>query len=236
MKQNNITPDEITFMSVLSACADLKLLTKGKEIHNQIKGEIGNNLGTALVNMYGKCGDLNAAETIFHHIKIKPISTYNALISSFQQNSQPQKSLELFEEMKQNNITPDEITFVSVLSACADLKLLSKGKEIHNQIKTEIGVFLGTTLVNMYGKCGDLKEAEKIFYQMKTKNVFTYSALITSFQQNSQPQKSLDLFEEMKQNNITPDEITFVSVECMCRFEISLKRKRNSQSNQGRNW
>jgi pentatricopeptide repeat protein len=82
---------------------------------------------------------------------------------------QGQKVLELFQQMQQEGVWPDSVTFVEVLNACASLVALKEGSSVHDQIiqsALESAVFVGNSLVNMYAKCGSIEDAWRVFNKM----------------------------------------------------------------------
>jgi len=89
---------------------------------------------------------------------------------------QGQKALEIFRQMQQEDVRPDSVTFVGVLSACASIEALEEGKHAHEQI-IESGwdsdVFVGSSLVDMYAKCGSMDDAQRVFIKMPSRDVVT---------------------------------------------------------------
>jgi len=82
---------------------------------------------------------------------------------------QGQKALELFQQMQQEGVQPDSVTFVEVLNACASVVALKEGSSVHDQIiqsALESAVFVGNSLVNMYGKCRSIEDAWRVFTKM----------------------------------------------------------------------
>jgi pentatricopeptide repeat protein len=82
---------------------------------------------------------------------------------------QEQKALELFRQMKQEGVQPNSVTFVGLLNACASMGALEEGRSVYVQI-VQSGlaskVFVGSSLVDMYAKCGSIEDAWKVFHKM----------------------------------------------------------------------
>eukprot|EP00249_Psilotum_nudum_P014849 c25030_g7_i3 orf=251-1348(+) len=161
MQLKGARPDKITFLSVLDACAGLadlaQAIAEGKESHASIiHGGFESDVvvGTALVNMYGKCGSLDDARHVFDKITQRDSVSWTALIAAYSQNGHGKDALELFKQMQLEGMVPDKITFISILYACATLAALEEGKESHASIIEsgfETDVVVGNALVNMYG-------------------------------------------------------------------------------------
>ncbi|KAF2306820.1 hypothetical protein GH714_021691 [Hevea brasiliensis] len=124
-------PDEVTVAGILSACAQLGLLDVGKDVHRMVydKGiKLNQFVMNALVDMYAKCGDLTNARSIFEGMTYKSSACWNAMISGFAIHGQCKEALDFFRRMEESNEKPDEITFLSVLSACAHGGFIDEGR------------------------------------------------------------------------------------------------------------
>uniref|UniRef100_A0A9I9DLE1 DYW domain-containing protein n=1 Tax=Cucumis melo TaxID=3656 RepID=A0A9I9DLE1_CUCME len=160
------------------------------------------------------------AKAIFDSMPEKDVVSWSSMISGYAQHDLFDESLALFQEMQMSGFKPDEATLVSVISACARLAALEQGKWVHAYIKKNgltINVILGTTLIDMYMKCGCVETALEVFYGMIEKGVSTWNALILGLAMNGLVESSLDMFSNMKKCHVTPNEITFVGVLGACR-------------------
>lgn len=113
------------------------------------------------------------------------------------------------------NNHPDK-TYAPVLELCADKKFLSQGLQIHaHMIKTcsvSESVFLGTKLVFMYGKCGSVQNAEKVFDKMGQRSIFTWNAMIGAYVANGEPLEVLKTYKEMRVLGVSLDAYSFPSL------------------------
>ncbi|KAF5444632.1 hypothetical protein F2P56_033752 [Juglans regia] len=175
MQAEGFEPDEVTIASVLSACAQLGLLDAGKEIHCAIhrKG-IRSNVFVlnGLVDMYAKCGELAIARLVFERIDEKNIACWNAMILGYATHGQCKEALEIFGRMESSNKRPDDITFLSVLSACVHGGFVNEGKEIFSKmekygLKPSIKHY--GCLVDLMARAGRLKEAYDLIKRMPMK-------------------------------------------------------------------
>ncbi|KAH7299591.1 hypothetical protein KP509_24G019600 [Ceratopteris richardii] len=224
MRQQGILPDAAIFCCILKACGNVGAVDKGEEIHNEIfrEGLLQSNviLGTTLINMYVKCGELAKAQQVLSGLPVRDAFAWSALIGGYAQQGQGEKALECYEQMKEDGVLPDAVTFLSVLKACGSIGATHKGKEIHDVIiKQELlrkKVSLGGALVDMYAKCGDLRKAEEVLSGLPIRDSISWSALITGYAQVGQGQAALNCFDQMQREGAFPNAITYSSVLKAC--------------------
>ncbi|ONK63052.1 uncharacterized protein A4U43_C07F10920 [Asparagus officinalis] len=172
-----------------------------------------------MIHGYAKSGEVNSAREIFDRSREKDLVSWSSIISAYAQNKQCNEALRLFKGMQLGGIVPDKVTMVSVLSACADIGALGMGKTIHKFIeknKIEIDVKLGTSLVDMYAKCGDIENSLQVFHGMDERDVLTWSSMIIGLASHGLGNDALRFFSKMIQEGIKPNDITFVGVLSAC--------------------
>lgn len=174
----------------------------------------------SMISGYLKCGSVEEAETLFNSMPEKDIVSWSAMISGYAQHEHFSEALALFQEMQLHGIRPDETTLVSVISACTHIAALDLGKWVHAYISKndlKVNIILGTTLIDMYMKCGCVANAMEIFNAMEEKGVSTWNALILGLAMNGMVEKSLEMFAAMEKAGTLPNEITFMGVLGACR-------------------
>ncbi|XP_027342167.1 pentatricopeptide repeat-containing protein At3g62890-like [Abrus precatorius] len=174
----------------------------------------------SMISGYLRCGLVENAKTLFYSMPEKDVVSWSAMISGYAQHERFSQALALFQEMQVHGIRPDETVLVSVISACTRLAALDLGKWIHAYIsknKLQVNVILGTTLIDMYMKCGCVENALEVFNAMEEKGVSTWNALILGLAMNGSVKQSLDMFADMKNTRTVPNEITFMGVLGACR-------------------
>ncbi|XP_073119155.1 pentatricopeptide repeat-containing protein At2g34400-like [Henckelia pumila] len=223
MRKGGFEPDEMTIVSVLGACGDLGNLSLGRWIEEYVMGrrmELNSFIGSALVNFYGKCGDLGSARRIFDSIKRKEVVIWNAMLTGYAQNGLSDATLLLFTVMKETGIEPNEITLIAVLTACASIGALEIGKQVDEYASKngyQRSIYVATALVDMYAKCGNLDNASRVFESMPKKNEVSWNAMISAHAFHGRAKDALSLFHRMLEEGKTvPDDITFVGVLSAC--------------------
>ncbi|KAM1302096.1 hypothetical protein ACFX2H_013052 [Malus domestica] len=224
MRTDGFEPDERTLVTVLGACGDLGDLSLGKWVEGFVvenKLEMNTYVGSALIGMYGKCGDLSSARRVFDSMKKKDLITWNAMISGYAQNGMSDEAMVLFDGMKEAGVNPDKITLVGVLSACASIGALELGKWI-DTYATERGlqheIYVGTALIDMYAKCGSLATALRVFEDMPQKNEVSWNAMISALAFHGRAHEAISLFKRMTEGSasVRPNDITFVGLLSAC--------------------
>ncbi|XP_022929625.1 pentatricopeptide repeat-containing protein At2g34400 [Cucurbita moschata] len=224
MMQAGFDPNEMTLVSVLGACGelgDLKLGTWVEEFVVDNRMVLNSYMGSALIHMYGKCGDLVSARRIFDSMKKKDKVTWNAMITGYAQNGMSEEAIKLFQDMRISSTAPDQITLVGTLSACASIGALDLGKQVEiyaSERGLRDNIYVSTALVDMYAKCGSLDNAFRVFDVMPQKNEVSWNAMISALAFHGQAQKALALFESMIKEGgaASPNDITFVGVLSAC--------------------
>ncbi|MFS7999444.1 putative tetratricopeptide-like helical domain superfamily, DYW domain-containing protein [Helianthus anomalus] len=222
MLEDLVQPDEFTFSCVLKACARLRGLDEGKQIHGQLMKMGFGCCGfvvNSLINMYGSCGEVRVARQVFDEMSERDVFTWNALFSGYTKSGYWKEAVELFRYMLEVDAKFDEATFVSVLTACGRVGDLEMGEWIKEYVDANGGkrnVTLVTALVDMYAKCGHVDTARSLFDQMPRRDVVAWSAMISGYNQASRCKEALSLFHDMQKANVEPNEVTMVSVLSSC--------------------
>ncbi|XP_043705090.1 pentatricopeptide repeat-containing protein At1g08070, chloroplastic-like [Telopea speciosissima] len=173
MQEQNVKPTEVTMVSLLSACAHLGALDIGKWIHAYIRRQNLRTdviLGNALIDMYGKCGSIEAALDVFHGLPLKNIFCWNSIIVGLGMHGYGDQAINAFVEMEKGGIKPDGVTFVGLLSGCSHSGLVSEGRRYFSQMSDVYGVNPGIEhygcMVDLLGRAGFLEEALKLVRTM----------------------------------------------------------------------
>ncbi|XP_059066735.1 pentatricopeptide repeat-containing protein At2g13600-like [Cryptomeria japonica] len=222
MQRAGIKVDHVSFLCVLGACADLLDVSYGEQIHsNIIKSGFGSNVFVcyALMDMYMKCGRICDARQLFQKLHAQNLVSYTTMIAGYAHNGYAENSLILFSQMQLNSIKPDVTTFTGLVNACASLASLENGEQVHAHILKagfEKSVFVRSSIVDMYSKCGNIQGAWQVFEEMPENNVILWNAMIASHAHHGYGLRALQLFEKMQHKSIKPDSTTFIAVLSAC--------------------
>ncbi|KAJ0442312.1 putative tetratricopeptide-like helical domain superfamily, DYW domain-containing protein [Helianthus annuus] len=218
----NLRPDSFTLVRILSACSRLGDLRTAEWVDSCVTGlGMGKNIfvGTAFVDTYAKCGSMTKALATFDQMREKDAVTWGAMIQGYVSNGEPKEALDMFYRMKNDNIKPDCYTIVGVLSACSSLGALELGEWARTLVdKNEFlyNPIVGTSLIDMYAKCGKMGSAWRVFKEMKEKDLIVWNAVITGLGMTGQTKVLFGLLGQLEKLGIHPDGKTFIGILCGC--------------------
>lgn len=222
MLDEGVEPTNVTVMEALHACADLGDLERGKFVHklvDELKLGYDVSVKNSLISMYSKCKRVDLAAKVFEGLQGKTIVSWNAMILGYAQNGRVNEALNHFFGMQSQNIKPDSFTLVSVIPALAELSVTRQAKWMHGLVIRNCldkNVFVMTALVDMYAKCGAIRTARKLFDTMEERHVTTWNAMIDGYGTHGLGKDAVELFNDMQQGTIKPNDITFLCVISAC--------------------
>ncbi|KAF5467840.1 hypothetical protein F2P56_012052 [Juglans regia] len=241
MRNSTKDIDHVTLGLILNVCAGLSDVEVGKQVHGFIyRNGFFSNLfvGNALLDMYGKCGNLKSARVWFYQIsQWRDIISWNALLTSYACHGLSEQAMTIFSEM-QWETRPSKFTFGTLLSACANTFALDHGKQIHGfMIRNgyEIDIVIRGALVDMYSKCRCLEYALTVFKEAGSRDVILWNSIIFGCSHNRRGREILQLFGLMEEEGIKPDQVTFqgILLACICDGLVELGTQYfNSMSNE----
>ncbi|GFP93323.1 pentatricopeptide repeat-containing protein at2g33680 [Phtheirospermum japonicum] len=221
-KEEDKETNEFIFTSILSAFTSPEFVNKGKQVHClAIKNGLIEivSVGNAVVTMYSKCGNLTDAVTVFELSADKNSITWSAMITGHAQSGAGDNALVLFQKMHFRGLTPSEYTLVGVLNACSDTDEISVGKQVHAylvKLGFESQMYIMTTLIDMYAKCGFIVEAQKGFDCLDEADLVLWTSMIGGYVQNGENESAVNLYCRMQTEGIAPNELTMASVLKAC--------------------
>ncbi|CDY69563.1 BnaCnng64210D [Brassica napus] len=227
LEGNGITALRRLYNMLLKECTVSKRVDQGKIVHAHVAKSLFRCevvMNNTLLNMYAKCGSLEEARKVFDKMLQRDFVTWTTLISGYSQHGRPIDALVLFIQMLSdgfipNEFTPSHFSYSSIFGACSSTGFLEQGKWVHAyMIKSgeKLVAFAGNTLIDMYAKSGSIHDARKIFDRLAKRDVVSWNSLLTAYAQHGFGREAVCLFEEMRRDGITPNEISFLSVLTAC--------------------
>ncbi|XP_062186249.1 pentatricopeptide repeat-containing protein At5g61800-like [Phragmites australis] len=173
----------------------------------------------ALVHGYIRAGRLALAREVFEGMPVRDATSWGTVVAGCAKAGRLEEAVALFDKMTEEGFTPDDVALAAMLSCCAQLGALEKGREVHEyvkQSKPRPNVFLCTGLVHLYAKCGCVEAAIEVFEACPERNVFTWNALVVGLAMHGHGTVALEYFDRMLAEGIQPDGVTFLGVLIGC--------------------
>ncbi|CAL5194724.1 unnamed protein product [Lathyrus oleraceus] len=218
----SVSPNVLTYLSLLMACSGLQALRDGQKIHGLL-WKLGMQsdlcIESALMDLYSKCGSLEAAWQIFESAEELDGVSLTVILVAFAQNGFEEEAIQIFMKMVTLGIDIDPNMVSAVLGVFGVGTSLALGKQIHSLIikkNFSQNPFVGNGLVNMYSKCGDLSDSLRVFYQMTQKNSISWNSVIAAFARHGDGLRALQFYEEMRVEGTEPTDVTFLSLLHAC--------------------
>lgn len=215
-------PDHMTLSAVLTTCCVLHSIQIGREIHGysvRVGLVKGAGIGSSLVTMYSKCGNLELARRVFETLPQKDRIACSSLVSGYAQHKCLEEALLLFHDLLVAGLAIDPFSISSILGAIALLNRPGVGTQLHAlimKVGLEKDVSVGSSLVMLYSKCGSIEDCCKAFEQIRKPDLIGWTAMVVSYAQHGKGAEALCVYELMKKEGIKPDPVTFVGVLSAC--------------------
>ncbi|KAL2555218.1 Pentatricopeptide repeat-containing protein [Forsythia ovata] len=224
MSRVGVTPDEYTIPIVLKAASQNLDYVLGKQIHGiSMKCGLETNMHceSGFISLYFKAGKVEDALKVFEKNTDRKLGSWNAVIGGLSQDGRAKEAIRMFMEMVKNGIQPDDITMVSLTSACGSLGDLNLALQLHKcvfQAKSleKSDILMMNSLIDMYGKCGRMDLASKVFTRMEVKNVSSWTSMIVGYASHGHVGEALECFCRMREFEVRPNHVTFVGVLTAC--------------------
>ncbi|EOY24832.1 Pentatricopeptide repeat superfamily protein, putative [Theobroma cacao] len=206
--------NEFSLTGVISGLFDEK---EGQQVHG-----IGLKLGflfggslhfnNAVMGMYSRCGSKTEAVKMFDEITDPDIVSWTERIGAAFDGLE---AFGLFTCLQRNGLGVNEYTIINVLSAVAGEEMLSLGKQIQAVCQKEgllKVVCVGNAFISLYGKCGEMDDARRIFDDMVSPDSVSWNSLIAGYLDNGFFSLALEMFSNMRDFNVEVNCYTLASI------------------------
>ncbi|XP_057428000.1 pentatricopeptide repeat-containing protein At5g39350-like [Lotus japonicus] len=215
-------PDNFTYPIIIKACSDLSFLDMGVGVHG-MTFKAGFDLDTfvqnSLLAMYMNAGEKEQAQLVFDLMKEQTVVSWNTMINGYFRNNRAEEALRVYNRMMDAGVEPDCATVVSVLPACGLLKNVELGREVHALVKEKGfwgNMVVRNAMLDMYVKCGQMKEAWWLANEMDETDVVTWTTLINGYILNGDARSALMLCRVMLLEGVKPNLVSVASLLSAC--------------------
>ncbi|GJV81152.1 pentatricopeptide repeat-containing protein [Tanacetum coccineum] len=181
-------------------------------------------LANNMINMYGKCGCLSYARQLFDEMPQRDLVTWNSILAAYGSGC----------EVDGGNAEKDEVTLATTAKACAFIVSLKLGRQVHcyaMKLGVASDLYLSSSLVDMYIKCGDMVDAYQIFQAIPSPDDVVWTSMISGCVDNGDEDRALVIYHKMRQSGVLPDEYTFATLIKACSCSTALEQGRQIHAN-----
>lgn len=183
--------------------------------------ESDTSVNNALIAMYARRGDIELAQRVFERITEKDVISWNTMVSCYARSCDFDRAFNLFHQMCSEDMKPDDFTFSAILNGCGHSAALQQGMCIHGYLvksgfSKDYYCVVQNALMDMYGKCGCIEEAELVFDEMTYRDDISWNTIISCYSVNAHPNEAFAHFHEMQEHGWKPNRITFIALLSAC--------------------
>ncbi|KAH6824474.1 hypothetical protein C2S53_002884 [Perilla frutescens var. hirtella] len=208
MVRECVEMDRRSYVFGLKACGGLGDLRLGDCVHSRISkvGFVGDVVvRNALIHFYCESGEVSCANQVFRDNEMRDVVSWTSIIDGNVRNGMVDEALKVFDEMCESWVEPNDVTMVTVFSACAqkgDLRFAERAQEFAEMRGVRFSLNTMNAMLDMYVKCGDVEKAKGIFDQMEVRDIFSWTSMINGHAKNGEVELAWKLFDEMPERNV----------------------------------
>ncbi|XP_020221388.1 pentatricopeptide repeat-containing protein At1g77170, mitochondrial [Cajanus cajan] len=225
MLRNGVLPDCYTLPIVLKAVCQVFDVKLGKQLHSvgiKIGLQCNEYCETGFISLYFKAGEFGSARMVFDENPDPKLGSWNAVIGGFSQAGLARDAIRVFIDMRRRGFMPDGVTIVSITSACGNIGDLNLALQLHSKCvfhargSERTDILMLNSLIDMYGKCGRMDLAYKVFATMEERNVSSWTSMIVGYGMHGHVKEALECFWRMREAGVRPNYVTFIGVLSAC--------------------
>ncbi|XP_065858340.1 pentatricopeptide repeat-containing protein At2g13600-like [Euphorbia lathyris] len=232
MRDLALQPTIYTLASILEIASTMNCIKKAMQIHSHVIkcGFMSDDsMVSSLITAYGRCNHMDDSQRILTETDKVNLMNTNAMMSSLVRGGFYADAFDLFRNILRSSFEVDGKTFSVVLKACGAMTDIEQGRAIHSlSLKSGFAQdrYVESALVDIYCKCGSIRDAEKAFGSASTENLAAWNAMIIGYAQHGCYEKACNIFARMSQLGVEPDEITYLGLLTSCCHAGQVKEAR----------
>ncbi|XP_073005590.1 pentatricopeptide repeat-containing protein At5g39350-like [Typha latifolia] len=229
-QQDGLMPDSTSIVGVIEAIALRGCAREREFIHKYVleAGLINDEfIANSIIAMHGRFHEFDYARSVLDKARKNSTVMWNNMIAVYSHHGLISEAVSIFHRMKLNNVALDSVTFLCLLRACAVVSTLSCLTRVHTVVCKagfESDVHIGSSLIDLYAKCGDLRMARLFFDRMNSKSVISWNSMIQGYGLHGITEEASNLFCEMQQSGLTPTMTTFLILISACSHAGDIKK------------
>lgn len=225
MVRAGVVFNHYTYSTAFALAGMLSLLDLGRQLHGHLvisALEDDAFVCCSLMDMYCKCGEMEAALSIFDRwsLFIGDVKfAWSTMVAGYVQNGREEEAIEFLRRMLREGVSAEQFILTSAAAACGNAGMVEQGRQVHGFVEKlghRFDAPLASAMIDMYSKCGSLEDALRIFDSAQAKNVAVWTTMLRSYASYGQGRMAIEVFNRMKEETVAPNEITLVAVLSAC--------------------
>ncbi|KAL0928840.1 hypothetical protein M5K25_000764 [Dendrobium thyrsiflorum] len=222
LNSTGMRPNEHVLPSILVGCSMSHIVEGGMQIHSlliKLGYQMFSCVGNTILDFYAKCGMFRESLLVFEAMEERDVVSWNAIFAAYIRHGDLIGASKLLKEMLLQCKDLNVCTYSSILSLCADLPAIEWGLATHCcvlKLDFDTNVVVGSSLIDMYAKCGWLNYALRIFNRMPSNNLVSWNSMIFGYAQHGFGMEAVEMFHRMEAEGIVSNEITFIGILSAC--------------------
>ncbi|OIT08275.1 PREDICTED: putative pentatricopeptide repeat-containing protein At3g25060, mitochondrial [Nicotiana attenuata] len=217
MRLKNLSPQDLK--PLLLGCRHSALISQIHAVMVSSGLFSSGNSNAQLISSYGRAGDLESAHKVFDKISLRRVDSWNAMLIAYSRNECPVEVVNAYKQMVFEGVKPDSSTFTVALKACTILQDLEKGEVIWEKVVEcgyENDIFVGSSILNLYAKCGKMDKAAIVFEKMQKRDTVCWTTMITGIVQSGKGREAVDLYRRMQKEGMVSDGVVMLGLMQAC--------------------
>lgn len=223
MRDQDMLCDKVSLISMLTVCSNSRDSDMGRAIHTLIETrgvEVSGALGAALISMYSKCGLIDCGKIFFDELPRHDLASVNSMIHAYVECGRNLEAISLIHVIRSSKLKPDEMTMLGLISACrnsGEMRHSIDMESFFNQNDHLRGsIVLQNALIDMFGKCSCMPKAKSVLRNMVKRDTVSWTSVISGHAINGEGKEALAAFQQMVDENVAPNSVTFITVLSAC--------------------
>ncbi|XP_027348126.1 putative pentatricopeptide repeat-containing protein At3g05240 [Abrus precatorius] len=233
MKVRGHRPSVRSLVGLLNLCSRIEELCLGKQMHCHVmkmgfdEGSV--HVQSALIDMYGKCRDIESSVAVFECLPKRTLECYNSLMTSLSHCGAIEDVVELFGLMVDEGFMPDEVTFSTTIKALSASASFTSSQLLHcYALKSglEGDAAVACSLMDAYSRCGYVELSHNIFETLPSPNAICFTSMINAYARTGMGKEGIAVLQAMIEKGLKPDEVTFLCALTGCNHTGLVKEGR----------
>lgn len=215
MRKAQALPDVFTYPLLIKSCASELRLVEGSTLHGivvRVGLDVDVFVGTALVDLYGKCKEILCARKVFDLMYERNVVSWTAMFGGYLNAGDLGSAKFIFDQMPH----PNRASWNCMISGLIQMGDWEGARKRFDEMPDR-DIVSYTTMIDGYAKAGDMESAKSLFRQVTRRDLVVLSSMISGFVHNGLPNEARKVFiDDIWSKNVKPDDFILVGLMKAC--------------------